>query len=406
MDDKSRYKLTKQIGVGGVAISRKAKAYVNDVLNSGRLTYGKYCQKFENMFAQMHERKFAIVCNSGTSALQVAVHALKNMYEWKDGDEVIIPTVTFVASCNVLLQNRLQPVFVDVERDYYELDPAKIENAITPKTRAIMVVHLFGQPCDMDPIVKIAKRHKLEIIEDSCETVFARYKGKYAGSWGKVACFSTYAAHTIVTGVGGLVVTDDAKLAIFIKSLFNHGRDGIYLSSDDDKGKKGTELFQIVERRFSFIDVGYSYRVTEMEAALGVAQLEEKETILKRRLANAAYLLAGLSDLDRYLQLPKTRPETEYIYMVFTIVCRQDNIRDKLIFYLEDNLVETRYMMPMTNQPIYKKLFGIREEDYPVAKWINRNGFYVGCHPGMKKKELDYMIGCIHQFFKKTIKSK
>lgn len=390
-----------QIGIGDVRISHKAKLYVNEVLKSGRLTYGKYSQKFENMFAQAHGRKFALVCNSGTSALQVAVHALKNKYKWQDHDEVIIPAITFVASCNVLLQNGLKPVFVDVESKYYEIDPVKIEEAITSKTKAIMAVHLFGHPCEMDPIVKIARQYNLSIIEDSCETVFAKYKGKTVGSWGKVACFSTYAAHTIVTGVGGLATTDDDNLAIYMKSLFNHGRDGIYIAYDDDSGKHGSELFKIVAKRFSFIDIGYSYRITEMEAALGVAQLEESLSIISKSKENAAYLLKGLKNLGDHLQLPYPRPHTEYIYMVFPLVCRQDKVRDKLIYFLEENLIETRFMLPMTNQPVYKKLLKVREDDYPVAKWINRNGFYIGCHPGLGKSELDYMIDCLYKFFEK-----
>ena len=157
-------------------ISSKAKEYVNQVLDANRLSYGPFLQAFERDFSNLHDCKFGIISNSGTSSLQVALQALKDIHGWQDGDEVLVPAVTFVATSNIVLHNRMQPVFVDIEKDYYEIDPALIEAKITLRTRAIIVVHLFGQPCDMDPILNIAKKYNLKIIEDSCETMFARYK--------------------------------------------------------------------------------------------------------------------------------------------------------------------------------------------------------------------------------------
>src|SRR3989344_7094211 len=321
----------KQIGVGSAIIGPLEKKYVLDVLKKQRLSYGFYHEKFENEFAKLHARKFAMFCNSGTSALQAGLNALKIKYNWKNGDEIIVPAQTFVATVNVVLQNNLKPVFVDVEGDYFEIDPSKIEKAITSKTRAIIPVHVGGQPCDMDPIMKIAKKYKLKVLEDSCETMFAKYKGKPAGSWGDVSCFSTYVAHILITGVGGFATTNDIELAVLIKSLFNHGRDSIYLSIDDDKVSDRKTLFNIVSKRFRYEHIGYSYRATELEAAIGYGQLKRYKNMIKKRQKNATYLSKGLKDLDGYLQLPKVRKDTEHVFMFYPIVVKRELDRDNLV---------------------------------------------------------------------------
>lgn len=390
----------KQIGVGDASIGKLERKFVLDVLDKERLSYGYYHQRFEYEFAKAHNRKFAMFCNSGTSALQAGLHALKIKYKWKDGDEVIVPGITFVATVNIVIQNGLKPIFVDVEPDFFEIDPSKIEKAITKKTRAIIPVHIGGHPCDMDPILNIAKKHKLKILEDSCETMFAKYKGDPSGSWGDVACFSTYVAHILITGVGGFAATNDPELAVLIKSLFNHGRDKIYLSMDDDKVTDRKKLFNIVSKRFSFEHVGYSYRATELEAAIGYGQIKRYKNMIKSRKKNASYLTKGLSDLGKYLQLPTARKDTEHVFMFYPIVVKGGVDRNDLVNFLEENLIETRYLLPLLNQPVYKKLFGDIEYKYPVSKHLNNNAFYIGCHTGITKKELDYIIKKFHQYFK------
>src|SRR5262249_19459450 len=233
----------KQIGVGGFTISERGKQLVMQALESNRLSAGPMMARFESEMAAAHDCKFGLMCNSGTSALHIALAALREVHGWRDGDEVLVPAVTFVASSNVVMYNNLKPVFVDVDPKTYTLDPAKIEARITPRTRAIMPVHIGGQPCDMEPIVDIAGRCNLRIVEDSCETMFVSDKGKMVGSFGDVGCFSTYVAHVITTGVGGLCTTNDPDLIVILKSLMNHGRDSIYIRIDDDKDKSGQDLF-------------------------------------------------------------------------------------------------------------------------------------------------------------------
>lgn len=392
----------REVGVGTLNISAQGKKYVNQALDSNRLSYGPFLKQFEKSFSEVHENKFGLVSNSGTSSLHIALQALKEIHGWQNGDEVLVPAVTFVATSNIVLHNNMVPVFVDIDKDYYELDPTLIEAKITPKTRAMIPVHLFGQPCDMDPIMAIAKKHNLKIIEDSCETMYARYKGRMVGNLGDISCFSTYIAHLLTTGVGGLSLTNNPEYAVAMRSLLNHGRDSIYISIDDDNGVSGDKLKEIISKRFSFISIGHSFRMTELEGALGVAQLEELPTIVQRRRENAAYLIEGLSGLKHYMQLPKIRPETEHSFMMFPIVLLHEP-KVKLVNYLENNGIETRDMLPLINQPIYKKLFNIDPKDYPVADWVNTNGFYIGCHQDISRDDLDYVISLFYDYFGKSL---
>jgi len=388
-----------QIGVGGLELGERERWYLNQVIEGNRLSYGPFSQKFERLFSEMHACRYGVFCNSGTSALHLSLAALKEKYQWKDGDEVLVPAITFIATSNIVLHNNMMPVFVDVDAATYNINPTLIEKKISKKTKAIIPVHLMGLPCDMDPILDIARRHNLKIIEDSCETMFATYKNRVVGSFGEIGCFSTYIAHYIVTGVGGLATTNDPELAVLLKSLMNHGRDSIYLSIDDDQNVDRDKLFEIVAKRFSFIRLGHSFRATEMEAAIGLAQLEKKDHIIQERKSNAEFYLRNLKDLEEHIQLPFTPKDREHLFMLFPLVVRNQE-KKRLVNFLEENLIETRDLMPLINQPVYKKLFGEIEDQYPVAQWINNSGFYIGCHHYLKKEELEYVVERIHAFFK------
>jgi perosamine synthetase len=370
-------------------------------LDNNRLSYGPMTEAFEHRFAQIHECRFGVFSNSGTSSLHISVAALKEMGGWRDGDEIIVPSVTFVSTPNVVLHNNLTPVFVDVDRAYYELAPALIEARITPRTRAIIPVHVFGQPCDMDAIGDIARRHNLKIIEDSCETMFSRYKGRRVGSLGDIACFSTYVAHLLATGIGGLSTTNDPDCAIMLRSLMNHGRDSIYLSIDDDDDKTPDELRMIVERRFRFAHMGHSFRATEMEAAIGLAQLETWESMIASRRRCARILTQGLAPFGDRMQLPAIRPEAEHAFMMYPIVLK-DEPKVDLVNYLERHGVETRDMLPLIEQPLYVRKQLLRPADYPVAQWIDANGFYIGCHQELGDSDLDYIVELFERYWKGT----
>lgn len=404
IDRTSDSSMRPQIGVGGFRISARAKELVMQVLDSNRLTAGPMMARFEQELAHLHGCTYGLMSNSGTSALQIAVAVLKETYGWEDGDEILVPALTFVATSNVVLLNGMRPVFVDVDPQYYTIDPRRVEASITPRTRAIMPVHIAGLPCDMDPLLEIARAHGLRIVEDSCETMFSRYKGRPVGSFGDIACFSTYAAHLITTGVGGVSTTNDPELLVLMKSVMNHGRDSIYIRMDDDRGAQGEQLFRIANSRFSFIRLGHSFRCTEMEAALGLAQLEERDALLARRQQIAGRLSEGLADLEEYLQLPRPRPDSDHAYMMYPLrIVNRRLRRAELIQYLEENRIETRYLLPLINQPFYTKLFGNLDLKYPVAAALNDTAFYIGSHPDMNDTDVEYVIGHFHKYFREHL---
>jgi dTDP-4-amino-4,6-dideoxygalactose transaminase len=698
----------RNVGLGTFRASNRAKELINEVLESGRISYGPLCKRFESEFTKIHGCKYGVLSNSGTSSLHVAVQALKEINKWRDGSEVLVPSVTFVATINVLLHNNLKPVLVDVESDYYGMDPKLVEKKITRKTVAMIPVHLFGMPCQMDRLGIIAEQRGLKIIEDSCftgntliptkggtkhikeikvgdrllgfdgvsfkettvtntmsrlvpytnllvikfkngliarctrehpfyvngkwvkaadllvgdevwqstwsdyttwrreyklseagrisisnnmkknnpsfrndiikksatnrehrpsaierrviltckeynlpieyvgdsslwignnksgfknpdfvsydkrivfevydptfhyhagsykrvdrndewkrgradfygkhgyktvfiplsgfvgrdkrrelaetlresvsngmeiisikmatagnvsrynsgtnegdglvrvynmhcephnnytltsgvlvhncETMFATLFGVSVGSWGDVACFSTYVAHLISTGVGGMGITNSPEIAARMRSLVNHGRDGIYISIDDDNDTKNkTTLKEVVSKRFKFEHIGHSFRITELEAALALAQLEDYKSMIIKRQTNAETLTTHLRKIEAWLQLPSIRPGATHSYMMYPIMLK---FGDKwaLCNYLEQNGIETREMLPLTNQPCYKGMW--KEKDYPVAQNINKNGFYVGCHQELNNEDMVYIAEKINQYGKDTL---
>ena len=399
-----------KIGVGYALITDLEKKYVNMALDSGRLSPGPFVQKFEKKFAEMHKQKYGIACNSGTSSLHVALEALKEKYSWDQNSEVLVPAITFIATSNAVMHAGMKPVFVDVDSRTYNIDTKLIEEKITENTVAIMPVHTFGQPCEMDSIVKIATKYGLKIVEDCAEAHFAVYKGRPVASFSNIAGSSTYVAHTITTGIGGVITTDDTNLAEIARSLIAHGRACTcenciaYNSKQVCKLRMQTEM----DRRFMMIRLGYSYRIGELEGALGVAQLENKDFIINTRKANAKILTDGLKDVEQYLQLPYYPEYVEHSFMMYPLVIKDDKAftRNEIVKYLEQNNIETRPMLPLLNQPIYKEIFGDIEKDYPVAQWISNNGFYVGCHHGLSKEELNMIIKTIHAFLENRIKDK
>jgi len=378
-----------RIGIGTADINEKDRERVMRALVTGRLSAGPFMAEFESKFAEMHDRRHASMCNSGTGALQLALQALKERYGWADGAEVIVPAMTFVATVNVVFFNGLTPVLADIDPLTYTVDPAAVEAAITERTVAIIPVHLFGQAADMTAIMAIAARHGLRVIEDSAEAAGVRHRGRMVGTFGDFGCFSTYMAHLVTTGVGGLAVTDDDENALRFRSLMNHGRNPRYLRIDDDEGVDDDALLEIVWSRCDFHSMGQSYRVTELEAALGIGQLERLPAALERRREIAAALCAALA--HPLLQLPTVAEGNEHAYMMYPIVCRTPELRDRLVIALERGGVETRFLLPILGQPCYQGRLEFPEGTYPVAERTVANGFYIGSHTGMTDDDLDYI---------------
>lgn len=379
-----------RIGVGEVRLSATARRYVNDALDSNRLSYGKYSRRFESEFARIHSRRFACFLNSGTSALHVGLAALKEQYGWKDGAEVLVPAVTFVASLNVVLHNNLTPVLVDIRLSDYGMGPEQVSGILgrreasgEPLPVAVMPVHLFGRPSSPN-IQWLARSLGVKVITDSCETMFVEGCAE-----GDVSCFSTYTCHVINTGVGGFATTDDPDLAALIRSYANHGRNGIYTGIDDALGVRET-----MDARFTFDRPGFSYRATELEAAIGCAALETWGDEFVAREERTADLVMALSDLP--LALPRVGGSA---HMMLPILA-EDGVRDDLCEHLEQCGIETRQMLPLTNQPYLKRLMGDDLEDrFPVAKMVNERGFYVASHAYLTKADIKRMSDAFHEFY-------
>lgn len=392
-----------KIGVGHASVGELEKRYVNLALDAGRLSQGEFVYRFEKEFGRLHDQQHGIACNSGTSALHVALEGLKEQRNWPDGGEVLVPAITFIASSNACIHAGLKPVFVDVDPGTYNIAVEAIEARISPKTVAVMPVHTFGQPCEMGPILQVARKHGLAVVEDCSEAHFATYKGKPVASFGDISAFSTYVAHTITTGIGGVITTNDPDLADISRSLVAHGRactcEKCIASNPAAVCKRRMETD--IDRRFMMVRMGYSYRVGELEGALGLAQLEGKDAIMSARKRNAAYLSERLAPFGENLQLPRYPDYVEHSFMMYPLVVRAGTPfdRKKLVEFLEGCNIESRPMLPLLNQPVYRRLFGDIEKDYPVAEWINRSGFYIGCHHGLELGDLEYIAECFQSFF-------
>ena len=388
----------KQIGVGELILGKEEKKLLNQVINSNRLSYGKFTKKFEELFANEHDSKYGVFCSSGTSALYMALAALKEKYQWKRHDEIIVPATTFVATINIILLHDLIPVLVDVDKEIYNINTKLIENKITKRTKGIIPVHLFGLPADMDSILEIAKHNNLKVIEDSCECMFAKYKNKKVGSFGEIGCFSTYVAHFLVTGIGGFCISDDEEIIKILRSLMNHGRDSIYLTIDDDKNISIKNLQEVIAKRFNFIRVGLNFKATELEAAIGLGQFKQRNKMINRRKKIAYKFIQELERLNAYIQLPYIPNDRDHNFMMFPIVLKTMG-KENLIRFLEKNNIETRDMLPVLDQPAYKGMFNI--EDFPVSQWIKKYGFYIGCHQYITDSEVKYIIEKFYEFFRK-----
>ena len=379
----------RRVSVGTFRASATTIKYVNDVLDSGKITYGPYSRKLEHDFSRLHACEQGVLSNSGTSALQVALQALKEIHAWKDGDRVIVPATTFVATPNIVLHNRMEPIFVDVDAHTYNIDPKQVERCLRTHNNivAIIPVHLFGQAANMSALQPLIKRYGLGSIEDSCEAMYATHFDQPVGSLSDVGCFSMYAAHLLVAGVGGISISNSPDISRKIRSLVNHG-----ISAE--------QLDNPVGRRFAFESAGHSFRITEMEAALALSQLDVWKTHQRARRRNALHLTHRLSAESR-LQLPTLGEGNTHSWMMYPLVMAQrDNgwtqLKDDLVTYLNERDIETRDMLPILYQPMYHYL---DPHNYPVSDWLVKSGFYVGIHQDLSIEDIDYMADTILEYF-------
>lgn len=335
---------------------------------------GEYITKFEKSFADYCGMKYGVACTSGLAALHLACEALGI----GEGDEIIIPTFTMIASANAAIYTGARPVLVDSEQGSYCIDVKKIEEKITPRTKAIMPVHVYGHPCDMDAIMEIARKHNLKVIEDAAEAHGARYKGKIMGSFGDINCFSFYANKIITTGEGGMCLTNDSDLAEKMRKLRNHG-------------------FDIP--RFTHSVVGFNYRLPNVQAALGLAQVENADLLVESRRNVGLKYNEKLAHLKNYLQLPIERDYAKNVYWMYGVVLK-DNVKltkDDVMAKLLERGVQTRsFFIPMHKQPVFadKKVKNAPDcaGSYPISEMIGGRGFYLPSSSNLNEKDMDYVV--------------
>jgi perosamine synthetase len=351
-------------------ITQLEKTYVMDVLNSGVLSLGMKGYEFEGKFKDFLNVAYATGMNSGTSALHVAVKSLG----LKEGDEVITTPYSFVASSNCLLYEGIKPVFVDVHQDTTVMDERLIERAITDKTKAILVVHIFGHPCNMDEIMKISKKHNLKIIEDACEAIGATWNGKLTGTFGDVGVFAFYPNKQITTGEGGMLVTNHEYIYEMAVSLRNQGR-------------------SIKNEWLSHERLGYNYRLSDIQAALGIAQMERLSEILKKR-SKVAEQYHEL--IDKY-QLPvtylKSHSNAKMSWFVYPVLLPEEINRNEVIEELLTKGIQTKPYFPSIHlYPFYQELFQTKAGDFPVTEMLAKRSLAIPFFNDIKYKEQEYVI--------------
>jgi len=397
-----------RIPFGTISITKKSKDLASRILDSGRVSSGRYVREFEKSFAKVMGAKEAVAVSSGTDADALALAVLYD-FGAKRQDEVIVPALSFAATGNAVLQAGFRPVFVDIERSTLNIDPSKIEKAVTKRTKAIMPVHLMGKPADMDAINRIAKRHKLFVIEDAAEAYGAVYKGNNIGTLGDMAAFSLYVAHIITTAEGGMVVTDRPDLAGILRSLRSHGRackcSSCVLNINSGFCDKRFKYGKNRDIRFIFERIGFSSKMNELEAALGLGAIGIYPRILNKRRKNLLYMIEKFREFRPYLYTIEEGPDEQIGPHAFPIILGEGVgfTRDKLVYFLENKVIDTRSLfssMP-TQCPGFEYL-GYKLGEFPNAEYIGDNGLHIGIHQAIGKKELAYVLETIRDFLSKN----
>jgi len=381
------------------------------------LTLGPECQEFEKQMAEYIGAKKFIVCNSGSSANLLAVSALCSKLidnPLKDGDEVITIAATFPTTLTPIIQNNLIPVFIDVELQTLNIDANKIEEAITDKTRAIMFAHTLGNPAEIDKIVAIAKKHKLYVIEDTCDALDSKYDGKNLGTFGDISTYSFYAAHHMTMGEGGGVATNNPKIARAIISLRDWGRDCYCPTGEKNPlgacnnrfSHKFPLLPEAYDHKYVYSNIGYNLKPLDLQCAIGLEQLKKLPEFSRKRKENFKRLYECFKKYEDKVILPKSLPKSEPSWFSFPLTIKENAgfKRADIIKFLEGKNIETRMLFGgnILRQPgfcdIKHRVVGIIKN----TDIILNNTFFLGVFPGINKDRMDYMIKCIDEFFSKS----
>ena len=375
------------------------------------LTTGRYASEFEQSFSRYMGVRHSLLCNSGSSANLLAVSALTSPKleerSLSPGDEVITVAAGFPTTVNPIIQNGLIPVFLDVELGTYNIDVSHLEEAVGPKTKAIMLAHTLGNPFDLDAVREVANRHNLWLIEDNCDALGSTFGGQLTGSFGDLATFSFYPAHHITMGEGGCVLTDRPRLKTLVESFRDWGRDCWCEPGNDNTCAKrfGWQLGDLptgYDHKFTYAHIGYNLKTTDMQAAVGVAQLKKLPGFIEKRKFNWSVLADGLKTLKDYLILPRATNNSDPSWFGFPITVRSDApfTRNELIAELESCKIATRLLFGgnLTRQPAYKSVpYRIVGELVNTDIVMNQT-FWIGVYPGITEDMVGYMIQVLTNF--------
>jgi len=346
-------------------IGAAEKKAVLEVLESGMLAQGPRVARLEERFAQVCGTRYAVATSSGTTALHIALLA----HGIGPGDEVITTPFTFMATVNAMLFVGAKPVLVDIEEDTFNIDPALVEAAVTPRTRAIIPVHLYGYACDMDAVVETARRHDLLVIEDAAQAIGATYRDKPVGSFG-TGCFGLYATKNVAAGEGGIITTDDEALAERCRMLRNHG----------------------MRRRYHYEFLGYNFRMSDLHAAIALGQMDRLEEFTTRRRANAAYLSAHINSVIT----PQVREGYEHVWHQYTVRVDGERRRDAAVRQLNETGVGTGvfYPIPAHQHDYIREVVG--DVHLPVAERLAQEVLSLPVHPGLSQADLEQIVEAVN----------
>ncbi len=379
--------------------AEEINAFLEPMLTT-HVTMGKEVRKFEEQYSKEFGHKYGVMNNSGSSANLLAVAAIANPQttnNLKSGDEVIVPSLSWSTTVWPLIQSNLIPVLVDCDPKTFNLDLNKVEAAITPKTKAIMLVHVYGNPCDMDALMALAKKYNLQVIEDTCESMGAYYKGKAVGTFGRVATFSFYFSHHITTLEGGITVTDDFELAETMRIMRAHG-----WTREADEHAKYVAKYPDIDPRFIFVNLGYNLRPTECQARMGQIQLPKLAGFVNQRRANVATYFKNLSKYSDIFDFQHETAESRSSWFGFSII-----LKDKCPFkvkeisdFLKAHKVENRPIIAgnIGYHPVMKMYEHRMAGDQSASNNIMKNGFAFGCHQAMNEEAVNYVCSKVDEF--------
>jgi perosamine synthetase len=365
--------MNKHIPIAKPVTAREELDLVGEVLNSGMLAQGKMVEKFENQFSEFIDVKKTIALSNGTVALDVALKALGI----KEGDEVITTPFTFIATSNSILYQKAKPVFADIDKRTFNINPEEILNKITTKTKAIIGVHLFGHPFDVRSIQKICNDYNLLLVEDCAQAHGAEYQGQKVGSFG-IGCFSFYPTKNMTTGEGGVITTNDNEIDEQCRLLRNHGQSSKYYHTI----------------------LGYNYRMTDIQAAIGIAQLNKLNEFNRKRIQNAEYYIRHIK-LDGLIT-PHKETNVKHVYHQYVVTIEKDSIdRDIFMKYLTENGIgcAVHYPLPIFSQPLYRDLgYSEKIAKCPVTSDLVNRVLSLPIHPSLTEEDLNYIVETINNF--------